>query len=221
MKISNEKKGIKPFWEEENEAFDKILEQEVIEMQDAGIKSQSDEYLDNLERIEKNWKNQGKTNFEKLKQQQMYPYDNPSEYTNCIGKRIQHLREKQNMKAKEFYATARIAKTTLYRLEQGTHIPSDKIFSRVLEALSISLADFSCFPENFKEWTEALEESKDEIDIFKFRDKVLSEIKNGHFVWIVSGRKVRIPHNHINLIRKLLEDSFGVLDLLPHAPDNK
>ncbi len=215
MKISDTKKGLIDLQTEKGicVSFDATGMSEEEEVETLGRLQHEEEtrIYDHNAKVAREWEKSGPINFGILQKQE-----------NGIGKRIEHLRQEMKMGAKDLFEAAGIAKTTLYRIEKGQHIPTLRIIKKLLVPLSISLADFSSFPENFEEWKDALTDSKNEENIFTFKKNVIGELENAVFVYENnSGKNIRVPLEHMELFRKLIKDAFGVLDLLPQASNNK
>lgn len=222
MKTSDSKKGLLP---------DKSVIKEINDIWDdpeylASLAEDgpSDEYLEEKNRLitleleekakkEKKWEEQGVVNYEILREKQKSEQQNG---TNYIGERIAFLREVSDMQPAEVYGSAGIAKTTLFRIERGENVPTQKVILKILYALSTTLADFSCFPNDFDEWKKAITETSGSENIYRFRDEVLNKLENSNFSYKVGGKDVRFSRLHLLALKRMIEASFTVLDLQQH-----
>lgn len=219
MKVSDSKKGIKPINQETEDAWNDP--EYLASLAEDGP---SDEYLiekckliekelEDKAQKQKEWEEQGVVNYEKLREKQK---SEQASGTNYIGERIAYLRELSGMQPSEVYSTAGVAKTTLFRIERGENVPSQKVILKILFALSITLADFSCFPESFEEWKKAITETAGSENIYKFRDEVLNKLENSNFSYKVGGKEVKFSRLHLLALKRMIEASFTVLDLQQH-----
>lgn len=217
MKVSDSKKGIKPINQEAEEAWNdpKYLasyEEDGPSAEYLIEKCKSlEKELEDKAQKQKEWEEQGVVNYEKLREKQK-----SEQGTNYIGERIAYLREMSGMQPSEVYGTAGVAKTTLFRIEKGENIPSQKVILKILFALSTTLADFSCYPDKFEEWKEAITETPGSENIYKFRDEVLNKLENSNFSYKVGGKEVKFSRLHLLALKRMIEASFTVLDLQQH-----
>ena len=168
--------------------------------------------LEEKARKEKEWEKNGLANFEKLRELQKNSLDNRL----YIGERVLYLRERLELEPKDVYEPAGIVKSTLYRIENGPNCPTVQVIQKVLYSLQVTLADFSCFPDDFERWKKAITEPDNTYDIYKFRKEMLRKLEQYCFTYQLSGKETRFPRTHLNLIRNLLESSFAILDIVPH-----
>ena len=104
----------------------------------------------------------------------------------------------------------------MHRYIKGTHIPSERLFKKIIEGLYVSVADFCYEPDNFEKWKSAFEQTAENNDIFKFKEKMLEQLRINSFTYKNNGITMRLPNRYFELFRNLIKYSFGVLDLIPH-----
>ena len=215
MKINDTAKGILPFEDEEPiESFIARMAshtpEELEAMEEATMRT--NQLIDQNEKQTKKWNSQGAANYARLRELQKYAPDGK----NYIGERVLYLREQLNLEPVDVYTVAGIAKTTLYRIEHGTNVPTESVMQNVLYALHISIADFSCFPDDFEKWKQAITESGQSGNIYAFRQEILSKLEKGSFSYNLSGKSIQFPRAYLNILKQLLESSFAILDIIPH-----
>jgi transcriptional regulator with XRE-family HTH domain len=220
MKISDKDKGLMPIpcQETDEEHLQALIERDskLTEADYAAMYAQELETMQILEendRIKKSWEANGPVNFHQLRQLQK---DGQVSGTNYIGERVVYLRKLIGLQPVDIYTSAGIAKTTLYRIEEGKNIPTEKVITNILYSLQTSLADFSCFPGDFEQWKATITNTGSSTNIYKFRDHVLAELDSYNFSYNLAGKSVQLPRAHLLFLKRLLLDSFAILDLLPH-----
>ena len=222
MKISDKNKGLIPkgsvleeYFEYDEEFYASVsgpdTEEEIEEQ--AERDRQIMLALEEKAAKEKEWEAQGTVNYDRLRQMQK---DGKLSNTNYIGERVLYLRNQLDLEPIDVYEPAGISKSTLYRVEQGEHAPTESVIQKILYALQISLADFACFPDDFEHWKSIITEPDSSYDVYKFRDEVLEKLSRYSFSYKNSGKTIKFPRAHINLLKKLIESSFEVLDIVPH-----
>ena len=222
MKISDKDKGFVTegsILEHYFETGERVYDTKAIENGEIDIEAAEEEYdrqimlaLEEKARKEKEWEKNGLANFEKLRELQKNSLDNRL----YIGERVLYLREQLELEPKDVYEPAGIVKSTLYRIENGPNCPTVQVIQKVLYSLQVTLADFSCFPDDFERWKKAITEPDNTYDIYKFRKEMLRKLEQYCFTYKLSGKETRFPRTHLNLIRNLLESSFAILDIVPH-----
>lgn len=222
MKISDKNKGLIP----KGSVLEEYLEYDeefyaAMEREQEGRDIEAEEEYDHQVMLaleekaakEKEWEAQGPVNYDRLRQMQK---DGKLSNTNYIGERVLYLRNQLDLEPIDVYEPAGISKSTLYRVEQGEHAPTESVIQKILYALQISLADFACFPDDFEHWKSIITEPDSSYDVYKFRDEVLEKLSRYSFSYKNSGKTIKFPRAHINLLKKLIESSFEVLDIVPH-----
>ena len=222
MKISDKNKGLIP----KGSVLEEYLEYDeefyaAMEREQEGRDIEAEEEYDHQVMLaleekaakEKEWEAQGPVNYDRLRQMQK---DGKLSNTNYIGERVLYLRNQLYLEPIDVYEPAGISKSTLYRVEQGEHAPTESVILKILYALQISLADFACFPDDFEHWKSIITEPDSSYDVYKFRDEVLEKLSRYSFSYKNSGKTIKFPRAHINLLKKLIESSFEVLDIVPH-----
>lgn len=136
--------------------------------------------------------------------------------TNFIGERIEFLMDKNNQEITELGLNIGISRSSMHRYIKGTHIPSERLFKKIIEGLYVSVADFCYEPDNFEKWKSAFEQTAENNDIFKFKEKMLEQLRINSFTYKNNGITMRLPNRYFELFRNLIKYSFGVLDLIPH-----
>ena len=214
MKINDKEKGLLDFpqfpYEQLNEELENLPIEEHEAMEDAH--SEVDRIIDENARISKEWEKNGPANFEKLRELQKNSPDNRL----YIGERVAYLREQLKLDPKDVYEPAGIVKSTLYRIEHGPNCPTQKVMKKVLYALQITLADFSCFPDDFERWKKAITAPENTYNIYQFRNEIFRKLEKYSFTYNLSGKEVMFPRTHLNLLKNLLESSFAILDIVPN-----
>lgn len=222
MKISDKNKGLIP----KGSVLEEYLEYDeefyaAMEREQEGRDIEAEEEYDHQVMLaleekaakEKEWEAQGPVNYDRLRQMQK---DGKLSNTNYIGERVLYLRNQLDLEPIDVYEPAGISKSTLYRVEQGEHAPTESVILKILYALQISLADFACFPDDFEHWKSIITEPDSSYDVYKFRDEVLEKLSRYSFSYKNSGKTIKFPRAHINLLKRLIESSFEVLDIVPH-----
>ena len=174
--------------------------------------------------IERDWELQGRRNYKRLQAKQNKAnkeYDesgikDEDKRSKFIGERIAYLRGFYKKDPVDVYTTAGVAKTTLYRIEKGISVPSEKAISKILYVFDCSLATFANEPDDFNAWKESLEQTNDGDNIYKFRKDVLAKLDSYNFTYSVNGKTEKLPLQHLNIIKSLIASSFDILDLIPH-----
>lgn len=221
MQITSKGKGLIAYPGNDDEYYEALIaEDSQLTAEDyAAMEAQSRETLQILEeneKINKAWEANGSLNFKQLRELQK---DGQTRGTNYIGERVAYLRKISDMQPADVYTSAGIAKSTLYRIEEGKNIPTEKVIVNVLYALQTSLADFSCFPDDFEKWKASISNTGSSTNIYRFRDDILKQLEKGNFSYNLSGTNIKFPRKHLLLLKHLLDASFAILDLLPHDRD--
>ena len=213
MEIKDTAKGILPFDEEPIESviaeWESYTQADFDAMEEASRRR--DEIIDHNDAVRKEWIKQGPANYAKLREMQKYAPPGK----NYIGERVLYLRTQLGLDPVDVYTSAGIAKTTLYRIEHGTNVPTESVMQNVLYALHTSIADFSYSPEDFEKWKESISRSSNAGNIYAFRREILRKL-NGGFSYKLSGKTVQFPRPYLNIIQSILESSFAILDIIPH-----
>ena len=214
MKINDKAKGVLPFEDIPDEVYAEeyshYTQDDIDAMEEAS--KQTNTIIDRNERALNKWKASGSANYAKLRELQKYAPNGK----NYIGERVKYLREHLQLDPVDVYTSAGIAKTTLYRIEHGTNVPTESVMQNVLYALNISMADFSCFPDDFEKWKQQITNTSEAIDIYEFRQEILGKLERGSFSYNLAGKSVQFPLSHLNILKQMIESSFSILDLLPH-----
>ena len=92
---------------------------------------------------------------------------------------------------------------------------------KIIDGLYVSVADFCYEPDDFEKWKSAFENSSDNNDIFKFKDKMLEQLRINNFTYTHNGLVMRLPNRYFELFRNLIKQSFEVLELIPHNGKEK
>lgn len=210
MKINDKEKGLLEFPHETYEYLYDFTDEEIQAMEESY--NETNRIIDENTRRAEEWEKRGPANFEKLREMQKNSPDNRL----YIGERVLYLREQLKLEPKDVYEPAGIVKSTLYRIENGPNCPTEQVMQKVLYALQVTLSDFSCFPDDFERWKNAITESENTYDIYQFRKDTLRKLEQYSFSYNLSGKKIKFPRTHLNLIKNLLESSFAILDIVPH-----
>lgn len=222
MKISDKDKGLvteDSILEHYFETGERVYDTKAIENGEIDVEASAEDFdrqimlaLEEKARKEKEWEKNGLANFEKLRELQKNSPDNRL----YIGERVLYLRERLKLEPKDVYEPAGIVKSTLYRIENGPNCPTVQVMQKVLYALQITLADFSCFPDDFERWKKAITEPENTYNIYQFRKEIFSKLEKYSFTYNLSGKEIMFPRTHLNLIKNLLESSFAILDIVPN-----
>ena len=141
--------------------------------------------------------------------------------TNFIGERIEYLMSENNQEISEFCLNIGISRSSMHRYIKGSHLPSEKALKKIIDGLYVSVADFCYEPDDFEKWKSAFENSSDSNDIFKFKDKMLEQLRINNFTYTHNGLVMRLPNRYFELFRNLIKQSFEVLELIPHNGKEK
>ena len=145
-----------------------------------------------------------------------YPPFDFTPQTNFIGERIEYLMSKNNQEIAEISLNIGMSRSSLHRYIKGTHLPSEKALRKIIDGLYVSVSDFCYEPDDFEKWKSAFESSTEINDIFKFKEKILEQLRINNFTYKNNGLILRLPNRYYVLFRKLISDAVDVLDLLPH-----
>ncbi len=138
------------------------------------------------------------------------------EQKNYIGERILYIREVNHQSQADLYQKAGVSKSTMIRCEEGINVPNEATLCKIVSGLDdFSLADFACFPGDFEAWKRSLTGPDDAPDIFEYAQSVVNTLGRGAFSYKVGESRLRVPYKCISKIKKLVEASFSVLELLP------
>lgn len=104
-----------------------------------------------------------------------------------IGERIEYLMSENNQEISEFCLNIGISRSSMHRYIKGSHLPSEKALRKIIDGLYVSVADFCYEPDDFEKWKSAFENSSDNNDIFKFKDKMLEQLRINNFTYTHNG----------------------------------
>lgn len=138
------------------------------------------------------------------------------------GKRLEYIIQKRGLEKSAVAQWAGIGRTTLYRytLQPGSKsfsVPSKKNLLKILDALSVSVHEFSSTPYDHDAWKKSFEPSAvTGRYLFEWRDEVLDAFAKNNFIYKKGGQTVRLTHAQFTLLKNAVEGALGMLDLLPH-----
>lgn len=204
MKINDKDKGIVPSVSDENFTVPELLVDE-SDIAAAMVEEEKKRRKQNaLARAE--WNSQGKENLDVI----LY-------VPNAIASRLDYLLKQKRIEKAVFARQVGLGRTTIHRYINGDSTPNKKKLLQIIDALSMSVADFCYEPKDFEKWKAALEPTNFQgRDIIDFRDEILDILSRNNFVYRHNGKTMRLPHKHYVLLKSIFESGFNVLDLLPH-----
>lgn len=141
---------------------------------------------------------------------------------NIIGKRVKHLRDIYGFKSPtDFSRKAGINRTTLYHCEKGDSPIKISTVRKIIAGFDMDVYDFAYSPKKYDDFVEHHKITEDTLfdvpkNIFDFRDYVLNSVQSLNFSYNVNGIMKRVPVKYVLTLKKLLESSFEVLDLMTH-----
>lgn len=146
---------------------------------------------------------------------------------NIIGKRVKYLRDIYGFKSpSDFSRKAGINRTTLYHCENGDSPIKISTVRKIIAGFDMDAYDFAYSPNKYDDFVEYHKITEDTLfdvskNIFDFRDYVLGSVQSLNFSYNVNGIMKRVPAKYIITLKKLLESSFEILDLMTHDSQKK
>ena len=210
MKISDKKKGIEDYISKYHDIPDDLPPPEFTEEHLAEMDAEAAD----IKRIrrrnawsEKRWEEEGQKNLKIILLKK-----------NAVADRLKYLLQEKHIEVATFAREVGMGRSTIHRyLKGGKHKPSEKNLLRIIDALSMSVADFCYSPSDINEWKASLVESDtEENDIFMWRDQLIEQLSFNDFTYRRYGKVHRLPHNYYVVLKAIVENSIRVLDLLPH-----
>ncbi len=209
MKISAKKRGLVDYTSRYQMVPNDLPAPEFTEEQ---LQLMDAEYIDTKRerrrnaRAQKQWDEDGQKNLKII-----------GNVNDAISERLKHLFAAKGIEVAPFAREVGMGRTTIHRYINGQSVPSEKKLLRIIDALSMSVADFCYSPHDFEEWKAALEDSTaKENDIYKWRDRIISELSTNDFTVQHHGKITRLPYNYYVVLKAVIENGLKVLDLLPH-----
>lgn len=205
MKIKNEAKGIT----EPKLDIRDYLDTSVDEAS-AWEELRADERKIQLEnaRIAQEWVAQGEKNLDILLN------------AGGIEKRLAYLFKVKKIEKASFAKQVGMGRTTIQRYtskKDGGFKSTKKRVLKILDALSISVADFAFEPTDYDKWEASFDTPNlNGYNILNLRDEVLNAFEKNNFVYRHNGVMKRLPYQQYALMKSILESAFKVLDLVPH-----
>lgn len=205
MKIKNEAKGIIVPKLDIRDYLDRCVNEE-----SAWEELRADERKIQLEnaRIAHEWVEQGEKNLDILLN------------AGGIEKRLAYLFKVKKIEKASFAKQVGMGRTTIQRYtsnKDGGFKSTKKRLLKILDALSISVADFAFEPNDFEKWKASFDVPNfSGYDILSLRDNVLGAFENNNLVYRHNGETRRLPYQQYALMKSILESAFKVLDLVPH-----
>lgn len=147
-----------------------------------------------------------------------YPVFKYTPKHNYIGERINFLLKVNNQEIADFCRNVEISRSSLHRYIKGTHVPSEKLLEKIIDALFVDVASFSFRPDDFEEWKSSFRHYIGE-DIFEFKSKILEQFQANHFTYKVHQVKRHLPNAYFKIMKSLIENAFSILNLIPHDED--
>ena len=205
MKIKNEAKGIIVPKLDIRDYLDRCVNEE-----SAWEELRADERKIQLEnaRIAHEWVEQGEKNLDILLN------------AGGIEKRLAYLFKMKKIEKASFAKQVGMGRTTIQRYtssKDGGFKSTKKRLIKILDALSISVADFAFEPTDYNKWAASFDTPNfTGYDILSLRDHVLGAFENNNLVYRHNGETRRLPYQQYALMKSILESAFKVLDLVPH-----
>ena len=205
MKIKNEAKGIITPQLDIRDYLDRCVDEE-----SAWEELRADERKIQLEnaRIAQEWVAQGEKNLDILLNE------------GGIEKRLAYLFKTKKIEKASFAKQVGMGRTTIQRYtsnKDGGFKSTKKRLLKILDALSISVADFAFEPTDYNKWVASFDTPNfSGYDILNLRDQVLNAFENNNLVYRHNGELRRLPYPQYALMKSILESAFKVLDLVPH-----
>lgn len=214
MKISDQKKGIEDYISKYCEVPDDLPPPEFTEEQLAQMDAEAI-YVKRARRrnarAQKQWEEDGKKNLGIIR-----------DVPNAVSERLKHLFNEKGIEVASFAREVGMGRTTIHRYLKGEPVSSEKKLLRIIDALSMSVADFCYSPHDIEEWKASLEDSiAEKNDIFMWRDQLIEQLSTNDFTYQHHGKTYRLPYNYYVVLKAIVENSVKVLDLLPHDTSDR
>ena len=139
-----------------------------------------------------------------------------------IEERLAFLFKMKKIEKASFAKQVGMGRTTIQRYtsttcKDGGFKSTKKRLLKILDALSISVADFAFEPTDYNRWVASFDTPNfSGYDILGLRDQVLGAFENNNLVYRHNGELRRLPYPQYALMKSILESAFKVLDLVPH-----
>ena len=209
MKITDKKKGLEDYPSKYNTVPDDLPPPE---FPDEFVAEMEAEIIDTRRiqrrnaRSQKKWEEEGQKNLKIIR-----------DVPNAVSERLAHILKEKKIEVATFAREVGMGRTTIHRYLKGDPISSEKKLLRIIDALSMSVADFCYSPYDIEEWKASLEDSEyEKNDIFVWRDKLIEELSTNDFTYQRYGKTYRLPYNYYMVLKAVVENSIKFLDLLPH-----
>ena len=208
MKISDKKKGIEDYVAKYHDVPDDLPPPEFTEEHLAEMDAEA---ID-VKRIrrrnawsEKRWEEEGQKNLKII----LYEKD-------AVANRLRYLLDEKDIEVATFAREVGMGRSTIHRYLKGEPV-SEKKLLRIIDALSMSVADFCYSPQDIDEWKASLVESvSEQNDIYAWRDNLLEQLSTNDFTYQRYGKTHRLPYNYYVVLKAAVENTIRFLDLLPH-----
>ena len=214
MKISDQKKGIEDYISKYCEVPDDLSPPEFTEEQLAQMDAEAI-YVKRARRrnarAQKQWEEDGKRHLGIIR-----------DVPNAVSERLKHLFNEKGIEVASFAREVGMGRTTIHRYLKGEPVSSEKKLLRIIDALSMTVADFCYSPHDIEEWKASLEDSiAEKNDIFMWRDQLIEQLSTNDFTYQHHGKTYRLPYNYYVVLKAIVENSVKVLDLLPHDTSDR
>lgn len=209
MKISDKKKGIEDYPSNYNDVPDDLPPPEFTEEHLAEMDAEAIA----IKRIrrrnawsQKRWEEEGQRNLKIILDKK-----------GAVAGRLRYLLDEKDIEVATFAREVGMGRSTIHRYLKGAPVSSEKKLLRIIDALSMSVADFCYSPDDIEEWKASLVESVTEKnDIFTWRDQLIEQLSTNDFTYQRYGKTHRLPYNYYVVLKAAVENTIKFLDLLPH-----
>lgn len=137
-----------------------------------------------------------------------------------IGDRVKFFREELGLNKSAFAKHAGINRTTLYKIEDNSIIPSLKLLCKIVDALNVIDYDFALTEEQLSnDYKGILTKYNEPYNIYKLQEEICNELDTKFFCYYANKKLKVFPQKYLELLKKNVMASFSVLALIPHDED--
>ena len=208
MKISDKKKGIEDYVSKYCAVPDDLPPPEFTEEHLAEMDAENIETKRIRRRnawTERRWEEEGPKNLKIILNKK-----------DEVANRLRYLLDEKDIEVATFAREVGMGRSTIHRYLKGEPV-SEKKLLRIIDALSMSVADFCYSPDDIDEWKSSLVESvSEQNDIYEWRDNLLEQLSTNDFTYQRYGKTHRLPYNYYVVLKAAVENTIRFLDLLPH-----
>lgn len=93
-----------------------------------------------------------------------------------FGKKVAFLLKRNNEDVANFCRQMGISRSSMHRYIKGTHLPSDRTMTKIIDGLRVTPEQFQSIPGQYEEWETAISAYGEPTDFFELCQSILNEL---------------------------------------------